>query len=61
MDRVYGNTPDSEDNLKEKLRRQHFHFHQQNFYVQWTMHLWHVVLVCELKEATSSIFHKYSQ
>jgi hypothetical protein len=31
MDIVYGNKSVSEDNLKEKLRRLHFHFHQQNF------------------------------
>jgi hypothetical protein len=55
---VNGNKPDSEDNLKEKLRREHLHFHQQDFYA---MHLWGVMVVCELKEVTSSIFYKYSQ
>jgi len=46
MDIVYDNKPDSDDNLKEKLRSVHFHFHQQNYYVQWTMHLWGMMLVC---------------
>jgi hypothetical protein len=61
MNIVYDNKPDSDDNLKEKLRSEHFHFHQQNYHVQRTMHLWCVMLVCELQEATSSIFYKYSQ
>jgi len=34
MDIVYDSKPDSDDNLKEKLRSEHFHFHQQNYYAQ---------------------------